>query len=302
MEVPQLLIDLTELRQAIDGALENYTRDATGAPQRLVGAMRYSVLAPGKRLRPLLTLLASQAISGNWDAAIPAACAIEFIHVYSLIHDDLPSMDDDDLRRGQPTCHRQYDEATAILAGDSLQMLAIEVLCKAYDCELAAKCCEIVAVSAGRQWLVGGQADDLAAEGRYGQVEIANELRFDYLKSIHRRKTGAIIEASLRLGGVVASASEAQIQHLCEYGQALGLAFQITDDCLDVDGTVEQLGKQTRKDSTHGKLTYPRVLGLEGSRQLVSELIANACQAVSSFGETAAGLVQIARFVEQRRS
>lgn len=272
---------LTALRGSIDAELQRYTAEVPGCPGRLVAAMQYSCLAPGKRLRPLLSLLACQAVSGQWKPALPVACAVEMIHVYSLIHDDLPAMDDDDLRRGLPTCHKNFDEATAILAGDSLQMLAIEVICDAMETSKAVECCKILSRAAGRAHLVGGQADDLAAEGRFGEFDIKEPAAaLEYLKSIHRRKTGALIIASLQLGGVAGGATGKHLECLHQYGKCIGLAFQIVDDCLDVESTAEQLGKKTRKDSELGKLTYPGLLGLEQSHQMAEELIAEAIDAL----------------------
>ncbi len=287
---------------AVETQLDSYTATQSGCPARLNEAIRYSVLAPGKRLRPLLALLACEAVGGNWQDALPAACAVEFVHVYSLIHDDLPAMDDDTLRRGQPTCHLKFDEATAILAGDSLQMLAIEVICRDMPADVAAHCCQILAEVAGRQHLVGGQADDLAAEGRYGPPDLGDRSELDFLKYIHRRKTGALIEGSLRLGGVAGGATLDHLRRLAQYGQAVGLAFQIIDDCLDVEATSEQLGKNTRKDNTLGKLTYPSLLGLDESRQLADRLSGEAISAIAVFGDRARKLAELATFVVERRS
>jgi geranylgeranyl diphosphate synthase type II len=292
--------DLQPLRDSIELHLDKFTRCQLGCPQRLSEAIRYSVLSPGKRVRPLLTLLACQAVGGEAQLAIPAACAIEFVHVYSLIHDDLPAMDNDALRRGRATCHVKFDEATAILAGDSLQMLAVETICQEYSPEVAVRCCQILSRAAGCSSLVGGQADDLAAEGRYGPVDHASLSPLEYLKSIHLRKTSALIEASLQLGGVAGGASLDHLNRLADYGRAVGLAFQIVDDCLDVEGTPEQLGKLTRKDSKLGKLTYPSLLGLAGSHNLARELIGDACAAVSVFKERGEPLVELAKFVALR--
>ncbi len=298
----QLPADFQPFREAIEQSLDRYTSPVEGCPERLTASIRYSVLAPGKRLRPLLVLLACEAVCGQWEQALPAACAVEFIHVYSLIHDDLPAMDNDDMRRGRATSHRQFDEATAILAGDGLQMLAIETLCRDIPASKALDCCHILSKAAGRGRLVGGQADDLAAEGRFGGVREREKNPLEFLKSIHKRKTGAIIEASLQLGGVVGGASLDHLRYLAQYGQAIGLAFQIADDCLDVDGNIDQLGKNTRKDSTLGKLTYPSLLGLDGSRRLAGQLVRDACDAVAVFKERSHHLVELAKFVVERRS
>lgn len=299
---PLLVQSMQPYRQAVDDALDRYTRGCNGTPERLTEAIRYSVLAPGKRLRPILVLWACEAASGSWTQALPAACAVEFIHVYSLIHDDLPSMDNDQMRRGQPTCHIQFDEATAILAGDSLQMLAIEVLCRDLDDSVAIECCRTLSKKAGRASLVGGQVDDLSAEGRFGEVPTLKQEPLEFLKQIHRRKTSALIEASLQMGGVIGGATPTQQQALSNYGQAIGLAFQIVDDCLDVESTSEQLGKSTRKDSNLGKLTYPGLLGLQRSRELAEELIKNAQNALHPFGGRATKLDALAQFIIDRRS
>lgn len=293
---------LKPYRQAVDQALDDYTKPCPDCPERLSDSIRYSVLAPGKRLRPVLVLWACEAISGSWERAIPAACAVEFIHVYSLIHDDLPAMDNDDLRRGQPTCHIRFDEATAILAGDSLQMLAMEVLSHNLPESAALKCCQILCKLAGRAHLVGGQVDDLSAEGRFGEIEALKRDPLAFLKKIHRRKTAALIEASLRLGAAIAAANSAQTQALADYGQYIGLAFQIVDDCLDVESTREHLGKNARKDSNLGKLTYPGLLGLSESKRLAQELISQACAAIELFGDQGSKLKALAEYIIQRRT
>lgn len=292
--------DYSKQRAAIEESLERFTQPESGCPARLADAIRYSTLTPGKRMRPLLVLLACEAVGGDWEAALPAACAVEFIHVYSLIHDDLPAMDNDELRRGKPTCHRQFDEATAILAGDSLQMLAFEVLCENLPENRAFRCCRLLAKYAGRSHLVGGQADDLAAEGRFG--ESSDHRSADFLQQIHLRKTGALIVASLQLGGVMGGASESEIATLGNYGRSIGLAFQIVDDCLDIESTPEKMGKMTRKDENQGKLTYPNLLGLEESKQFADKLISDAIRSVSVFESQGQSLVELAKFVAERRS
>ncbi len=302
-QAAEILWELKPYRDAIEGELELRTRPLPGCPPRLAEAMRYSLLAPGKRLRPLLVLLACQAVGGQWERALPAACAVECIHVYSLIHDDLPAMDNDALRRGRATCHIEFDEATAILAGDSLQMLAIELLCQELPAAGAAACCRILSHAAGRQCLVGGQADDLAAEGRFGPPSpTQQEQPLEFLKSIHARKTSALIEASLQLGGVVGGASLDHLSCLAEYGRRIGLSFQIIDDCLDRESTAEQMGKHTHKDSGLGKLTYPGLLGLVESRKLADRLVREACQEVAVLGIGGERLAGLARFVVERRN
>ena len=282
-----------DLRASIEAALGRYLSGLDGCPVRLAEAMRYSLLAPGKRLRPVLVLLAAEACGGSVEAAMPAACAVEMVHAYSLVHDDLPAMDDDDFRRGQPTCHKRFDEATAILAGDALLALAFEILAREVQpAETAAKCCACLAEAAGPRNLVGGQADDLqgAAEGAdLGRLE-----------SIHRRKTGALIEACLRLGALVAGADAGRLSALHRYGQALGLAFQITDDLLDVQGDAQAVGKRLGKDSAQGKLTFPGLVGIDSSRRRAEHLASEACQALEGFGAGAEPLRRLARYVVER--
>jgi geranylgeranyl diphosphate synthase type II len=227
------------------------------------------------------------------DRALPAACAVEMIHAYSLIHDDLPAMDDDDLRRGRPTCHKVFGEATAILAGDSLLALAFEVLARdVRPPELAGRCCAELAHAAGATELVGGQADDLAAES----LEPTDAL----LEAIHRRKTGAMFRVSLKLGGLVAGGSEEELAALDAYGCRFGLAFQITDDLLDVGGKEESAGKRVGKDARLGKITFPGLLGVAESRRRAEELIRHACDAVAVFGERGRPFVDLAQFILAR--
>ena len=224
---------------------------------------------------------------------MPAACAVEMVHAYSLIHDDLPAMDDDDLRRGQPTCHKAFDEATAILAGDALLTQAFELLARDLEpAETARRCCVELAQAAGACRLVGGQADDLAAEQTGGDL--------DFLTSIHERKTGAMLVVSLRLGGLVGQASDEQLSHLTAYGNRLGVAFQIVDDLLDLTGDPRRIGKRTGQDVQRGKLTYPALLGLDASRRRAGELVEQAVGALATFGARAHVLESLARYVVQR--
>jgi geranylgeranyl diphosphate synthase type II len=282
-----------EARLRIDAALDAFTRFDSDCPPALAEAMRYSLLAPGKRLRPMLVLLAAEACGGDEQAAMPAACAVEMIHAYSLVHDDLPAMDDDDLRRGRPTCHKAFGEATAILAGDALLTLAFEVLATHIQPpEVAAKCCVLLGRAAGCSALVGGQADDLAGQFSYGGIEA--------LEAIHRRKTGAMMLVSLQLGATVAGATPDQLAALTEYGQCLGLAFQITDDLLDVRGETEKMGKRVGKDSDHGKLTFPGILGIDESTRRAEALVATACTALEPLEPGAQGLQALAHYVLTR--
>lgn len=276
----------------VESALAGYT-ELEGVPDSLADAVRYSLLGGGKRLRPLLVLTAAEACGCDYRRAMPAACAVEMIHTYSLIHDDLPAMDDDDLRRGRPTCHKVYGEALAILAGDALLTLAFEVLARHTNPpEAAARCCAVLAEAAGAAGMVGGQVDDLAAEQGGGTLEI--------LESIHARKTGAMLLVSLRLGALCATADEVKTHALIEYGRRLGLAFQIADDLLDVQGDEATMGKRVKKDSDRHKLTFPAVLGVEESRRRAETLIDEACAALIPLGQRAESLEQIARYVVER--
>lgn len=282
-----------QLRAEIDAALDRFCRGGAGCPDRLAEAMRYALLAPGKRLRPLLVLMAAQTCGGDASQAMPAACAVEMVHAYSLIHDDLPAMDDDDLRRGRPTCHKVFGEAMAILAGDALFALAFETLAR-LDAPppVVVACCRELAVAAGPCQLAGGQADDIAAPAPDSGIEL--------LEDIHRRKTGALIEASLRLGGLAAGADRTQLDALTEYGRCVGLAFQIIDDLLDVRGDEAALGKRVGKDSALGKLTFPAVLGLQRSRQRAESLVAAGCEAIGRLSAPSDHLETLARFVLER--
>lgn len=282
----------------INAALERYTAFDDDCPTRLRDAMRHSLLAPGKRLRPILVLMAAEACGCSREAAMPAACAVEMVHTYSLMHDDLPAMDDDDLRRGRPTCHIAFDEATAILAGDALLARAFEVIARDIEpSHVAARCCAELGRAAGATALVGGQVDDLAAEASAKEFSPQGA---DELERIHRRKTGAMFVVSLRLGGLVAMATSSQMAALDHYGRCLGLAFQIVDDLLDVQGDSVAMGKRVAKDSGRGKLTFPTLWGVEASHQRAEQLIQDACAAVELFGEPAGPLQSLARFVLER--
>ena len=283
------------LREQIDSALRRAVEFDSGCPPKLQEAILYSLLAPGKRLRPQLVLLATTACGGETDRALPAAVAVEMVHAYSLVHDDLPAMDNDDLRRGRPSCHFQFDEATAILVGDALLARAFGVLASEIEPpNVAARCCAELAQAAGATALVGGQADDLEAQ--------FSSLSREELESIHRRKTGALFRVSLRLGALVAEATPDQLQSLDEFGQHLGLAFQVVDDLLDVSGSEGDVGKRLNKDQQQGKATYPAILGEEASRQLAEELIDQACEALDCFGDTASALRELAMFVRRRNN
>jgi geranylgeranyl diphosphate synthase type II len=271
-------------RRQVDSALDHYLPavdpdSRSACPARLAQAMRYSVLAGGKRLRPVLALLAADACGASDDEAVPAACALELVHTYSLIHDDLPAMDDDDLRRGRPTCHKAFDEATAILAGDALLTLAFEIVAREIQpADAAIGCVRILAEAAGPHGMVGGQMADLEAEGR-------TDATVERLEAIHRRKTGALLKAPLCLGAAVAQAPPEIARALECYGRAIGLAFQIIDDLLDVQGDEAKLGKRVQKDSDHGKWTYPGLLGIEPSRAKARALAEDAVAALVPLGD-----------------
>ena len=278
------------LRQRVNASLVGYCQPREGCPDDLSQAIRYSLLAPGKRLRPILVLMAAEACGTSGDEAMPAACAVEMVHAYSLVHDDLPAMDDDDLRRGQPTCHKKYGESMAILAGDALLTLAFETLAlHIRPHQIAVACCEVLARSAGSSGMVGGQADDCMGRLEDGNIET--------LESIHNRKTGQMIRVSLQLGALVAGADDTQITALDEFGRRLGLAFQITDDLLDVRGEEAATGKRVGKDSRRGKLTFPGLLGMDESYRRAERLIEQACRAIEPFGRQGHGLEAVARYV-----
>ncbi|MFN6162370.1 MAG: polyprenyl synthetase family protein [Planctomycetota bacterium] len=272
----------------------------SGCPPRLREALGYSLLAPGKRLRPMLCLMACEAVGGNLDDSLPGAMALEMMHAYSLIHDDLPAMDDDELRRGRPTCHVQFDEATAILAGDALQPLAFQTL---LDSNLASEIVResslVLARAVGAEGMVGGQMDDLLAEKR-DSAALSLEERSEWLRSIHRRKTGALIQASVELGGIAGRANPQDRQALSEYGRAIGISFQIVDDLLDAEGTSEKTGKKTGKDSARGKLTYPAVFGIKSSREQARTWIHDAVAAIQCLGNRNEPLVWLANYILER--
>jgi geranylgeranyl diphosphate synthase type II len=264
-------------QREIDRALDGYLPKANTKPATLHRAMRYSLFAGGKRLRPILCLAAAEACRGNVDDALPLACALECIHTYSLVHDDLPSMDNDDFRRGRPTCHKVFGEGIAVLAGDALLTIAFEIVSKAkptsrYDISILLR---EIAVAAGSQKLIAGQVADLEAEGK--------NVKRDQLQFIHENKTAAILKSSVRLGAMSADANASKLSAITRFGQRLGLAFQIIDDILDVTQTSEILGKSAGKDVAAKKATYPAVIGLNKSRAEARRLTRQAHNALSVF-------------------
>ncbi|MCG0238829.1 MAG: polyprenyl synthetase family protein [Firmicutes bacterium] len=287
---------LAEAAARVEAALDRYLGPGAGPP-RLVEAMRYSLLGGGKRLRPFLVLSAASLCGGDPDAALPAACAVEMVHTYSLIHDDLPAMDDDDLRRGRPTNHKVFGEAMAILAGDALLTLAFEVMGEmARDPrvgpERTARAVVELARAAGPAGMVGGQVLDLEWEGRLAGAE--------ELEAIHSRKTGALFTGCLRIGGIIAGAGPEELAALTEYARHFGLAYQIQDDILDVVGDPGVMGKAAGSDQRRDKLTYVRLYGLDGARQRAREQARLAAQALAPFGERARHLVELVEYVVAR--
>lgn len=281
---------LKERARETEAALEWYISTWDGVPETLREAVRYSLFAGGKRFRPALVLGAAEIVCGNGSVAMPAACAIEMIHTYSLIHDDLPCMDDDDLRRGMPTLHRAYDDATAVLAGDGLQAMAFDAIADAGNIAVVRE----VARAAGVAGMVGGQYIDLESEGK--------DLPLAALQELHRRKTGALIRVSVRAGAMLGGADDAQLRSLTEYGEHLGLAFQIADDILDVAGNAETMGKRTGMDAERHKSTYPALVGLEEARRLGDEAVSAAIGALDAYGPEGDPLREIARFVVVREN
>ncbi|MCM2129487.1 (2E,6E)-farnesyl diphosphate synthase [Larsenimonas rhizosphaerae] len=269
------------------------TLRASPCPEgRLEEAMRYSVLGGGKRLRPVLVYAAGQAVGGDMSDMDAPAAAVELIHAYSLVHDDLPAMDDDDLRRGQPTCHRAFDEATAILAGDALQTLAFETLAESGHPRAMAMF-RTLARASGRRGMAGGQALDLGAVGR--------EITLDALTDIHRHKTGALIEAALVMGGLTAlEEDDERLEALRRYGRAIGLAFQVQDDILDVTGDTAIIGKIQGADALRDKPTYPALLGLDEARHKAQALLDEALDALAVLGDAAHPLAALARYMIER--
>ncbi len=283
-----------DLRPLIEAALAEKCEFGSDCPPRLAEAIRYSLLAPGKRLRPAMVLMATEACGGEIERALGAAVAVEMIHAYSLVHDDLPAMDDDDLRRGRPTTHIQFDEAMAILAGDALQAEAFRVLAESIsDPTLAIQAVTVLARAAGAAALVGGQVDDLAAESG-GPRTLA------HLEHIHRRKTGALFAASLELGAIIANATPLMRESLRDYARDLGLAFQVVDDLLDSTSSDTSLGKRAGKDADRGKLTYPSLLGIEETRAKAMHLVDSARGHASVFGAAGWRLTWLAGYVFER--
>ena len=286
---------LEDRRLMVEEALEVALPQQDGPETRVVEAMRYSLFAGGKRLRPILCLAASEAVGGDLKAAMPAGCALEMIHTYSLIHDDLPAMDDDDLRRGKTTNHKVFGEAIAILAGDGLLTEAF-VLLSDYNSLLPERAVQVIggiAEAASYRGMVGGQVVDILSQNKRADLETVQQM--------HSRKTAALIAAATESGALAGKGSEAQVAALARYGRAIGLAFQIADDILDIEGDTELLGKTTGADEARGKVTYPAAVGLERSRQAANEMVNDALAALEGFDDRANPLRSLANYIITRK-
>jgi geranylgeranyl diphosphate synthase type II len=289
---------LLDRQKIVEEALEQYLPGEENIPSDIYKAVRYSVFNGGKRLRPILCLAAAEAVGGDLGPVIPVACALELIHSYSLIHDDLPAMDNDDFRRGKPTCHKVFGDNIAILAGDALLTEAFVLLSHVEKVRLSAErrlaVIQEIAQAAGICGMVGGQALDVLS-GKSASDE-------GMLYEIHRRKTGALIVAAVKSGAIIFNARKDKIQALAEYGINLGLAFQIADDILNVEGDRELMGKETGSDAAHDKLTYPSLLGLDVAKEKLAKYIDAAEASLAGFDERARPLLVIARYIMERKS
>jgi geranylgeranyl pyrophosphate synthase len=288
---------LASCRSLIDAELDRLIPKESEPPERVHAAIRWSLFAGGKRFRPALLLGAGQTFGASADSLLRTACALEMIHTYSLIHDDLPSMDNDELRRGRPTCHIKFDEATAVLAGDALQTLAFQTIAEDENLspQLRVQLIAEIARAAGTpEGMVAGQAHDLDAESR----DVSNA----ELERIHHHKTGALIRAAARSGAIIAGANEDELAAITEYASNLGLLFQITDDLLDVTATAEDLGKTPGKDARSRKATYPALYGIEATRAQLESVHRAACDALESIGRPTQLLRSIADFIRERQT
>ena len=290
---------LEQQRQRVDRFLEQSLPESLSDPEKLYDSMRYSLLAGGKRVRPILTIAAAQALGYDRDAMLPFAASLEFVHTYSLVHDDLPAMDDDDYRRGRLTNHKVYGDGMAILAGDALLTMAFELCSQDTGAHglTASQQLQIVrelSYGSGHQGMVGGQVMDILAENQ--EVELA------HLQKIHSHKTGQLIRAAVRIGGIIGGASSTQLESLTRYAEDIGLAFQIADDVLNMVGTREELGKDAGTDEKRGKQTYPSFFGIDGARKLGEECVERAINRLQSFDHHADPLRRIATYIIERRS
>lgn len=290
------MIDLREYQKRVDAELERLLPPEAAPPETIHRAMRYSLFAGGKRIRPILCLEAARTVGGAPESVVAAACSLELVHTYSLIHDDLPALDNDDYRRGKLTNHKVFGEAMAILAGDALLTLAFQVLANLnLPAERKSRLVAELASAAGTVGgMIGGQVADLEGEGKPPDALL--------LETIHRAKTGALLRASLRLGAICAGATDPQYEALSCYGEHIGLAFQIVDDILDVEESSEALGKTAGKDAQQHKITFPAVYGLDASRRMAEEQCARAHAVLQPFGPAAAGLEELADLILRRKS
>ena len=288
---------LANFRAQVDRALDRYLPPADLIPQRLHTAMRYAVLGPGKRVRPVLVYATGQAFETSLDELDSSAVAVELIHAYSLIHDDLPAMDNDDLRRGRPTCHRKFDDATAILAGDALQALAFRVIASSQENSIPSlrrvEMLSILASASGSEGMAGGQAMDLAAVGA--------QLTLEQLERMHLHKTGALIRASVQLGYLTSKIDDKTVsEHLDHYARCVGLAFQVQDDILDVEGETSVIGKPQGSDIDQNKPTYPNILGMVEAKKTAKSLCEQAIASLDKLGQGADTLRQLATYIVNR--
>jgi len=289
--------DFKKFQGLVDSALRSYFPPAESYARRVRKAMEYSLFAGGKRIRPILCLTACRAVGGRMIKALPAACALEYIHTYSLIHDDLPALDNDDYRRGRLSCHKKFDEATAILAGDALlteafSLLTHRAVMKKVPAKIRIQVIREIAEAAGIQGMVAGQEADLEAEKR--------KVSMTYLRYIHNHKTGALIKASLVCGGLIGEGAAGEIQALRKFGEKIGLVFQIKDDLLNVEGQAKVMGKRTGTDEKKAKATYPLLMGLERSKSLGKQLLDEANQTIRFFGKRGQALMQIGNYILSR--
>ena len=290
---------LEHRRALVEEGLKRFIPGEETLPVELHQAMHYSLFAGGKRLRPILTIAAAEAVGGRAEDVLPVACAFEYIHTYSLVHDDLPAMDDDDLRRGRPTCHKVFGQAIAILVGDALLTEAFALLTNPLhvghlDPRLLQTVIHEIALAAGSQGMVGGQAVDIQSEGKTVELSL--------LTYIHTHKTGALMLCTLRAGAHLGGASAAALEAITRYGKAVGLAFQIADDILDIEGEEAMRGKKIGGDASRGKATYPALVGLDAAKREAQRLLAEAMDALASFNHQADPLRAIARFIVSRKA
>jgi len=288
---------LNDKKELINSELDKIFRNFASS-RHIVKAMKYSLMAGGKRIRPILCLAATDAVGGDLESALPAACALEMIHTYSLIHDDLPAMDDDELRRGKPTCHVAFDEATAILAGDALLTLAFQILSspvkiKESEALIWLNVIQVISSAAGFKGMIDGQMKDIISEG--------TSLSLDDLENMHALKTGALIEASIFSGAILGNGSQEQIKQLGIYAKNIGLAFQVTDDILNVEGNPAVMGKAVGTDKNRKKSTYPLIMGLNESKEFATDIVNNALKSIEFFDNKADPLRAVAEYILKRK-